>query len=147
MTDPGRLAIEALKQVSAVLGKLTVGELEDLVAGRGQLVYQSAESLVTAKGSRRRTPTAKSLASARSKAVFDAAATAAAIKEIEMADEIVVYLEQGKYTIPNLRDVAAEIGPTVVLTGRRKGEIIRDIADGVAGYRQRSVAMSGGAWG
>jgi hypothetical protein len=147
VTDPGRLAVEALKQVTAVLGKLTVEELQDLVAGRGQLVYQSAEALVPAKGSRRRSPTApKARVVVNPRAVFDAVAAAVEIRQMATAQEVVAHLENGGFTISKLKDLALAIGPTVVLTGRKKDEIIRDIADGVAGYRQRSSAISEGAW-
>ena len=48
--------------------------------------------------------------------------------------------------MPVLKQIARELGPTVLATGRSKADVRRDIVAGTAGFRCRSAAMSGGAW-
>jgi hypothetical protein len=45
-----------------------------------------------------------------------------------------------------LKQIARGLGPTVSTTGRTKAQLRRDIVEGTAGFRERSAAMSGGAW-
>jgi len=51
----------------------------------------------------------------------------------------------GRLTVPVLKQVARRLGPTVA-TGRSKAELKRNIIEGTAGFRERSMAMSRGAW-
>jgi hypothetical protein len=63
--------------------------------------------------------------------------------------EVATYLAglDARFTVPVLREIARAIGPTVNATGRTKGQLQRDIVEGTAGFRERTAAMSGGAWG
>jgi hypothetical protein len=70
-----------------------------------------------------------------------------AISEMTTRDEVMSYLESPDVDlkVADLRAVARALGPTVSATGT-KAALRRDIAEGTAGFRQRSMAVLGGAW-
>lgn len=76
-------------------------------------------------------------------------ATVAAIKALGSRAEVADYLRahDARLTVPVLKQVARRLGPTVASTGRSKAELKRNIVEGTAGFRERSHAMSRGAWG
>ncbi len=124
----------ALQQATAVLEALTPAQLEDLVTGRGRLEFRPARS------ARRpaKTPTG-----------VDVAREVEEINDLTTPAEIADYLirNDARFTVPVLKEIARALGPTVASTGRNKAELRRDIVAGTAGFRVRSAAMSGGAWG
>jgi hypothetical protein len=138
LADP---SILVFKQVVAVLGKLTADQLAELAEGRAQLVFRSEDTEVAAKATRAR-PAAKG------KAKPDVDGAVAAIRELAGAEQIEAYLaEHDKaLTTPVLREIAKRLGPTVISSGRTKADLKRNIIEGTAGFRERSAAMSGGAW-
>jgi hypothetical protein len=123
-----------LAHVTAVLDELSSAQLEDLAAGRGRLVFRPDV------GTRTRRPEP-----ARSTAA-DVSAAVAEINRLTRPAEVARYLAEQRFTVPALREIARALGPTVSSAGRSKDDLIRDIAEGTAGYRIRSAAMSGGAW-
>lgn len=126
---------EVLAHVQAVLEELTAQQLEDLAAGRGRLVFHAE----TGPRGRRAEPARP--------AGFDADAAVAEINMLDRPGAVADYLRRRRFTVPMLREIARALGPTVPTTGRSKEEVIRDIVEGTAGFRIRSAAMSGGAWG
>jgi hypothetical protein len=131
------LSTLVFKQVVAVLGKLTDAQLAELGAGRAQLVFRSDSAVVAARPAR-----------AAAKPKLDVAAAVAAIRALDGASEVDAYLaaHDKALTVPALREIAKQLGPTVAAGGRSKAEIKRNIVQGTAGFRERSAAMSGGAW-
>lgn len=152
MTQPAQLAVLALEQVTTVLGRLTAEQLVDLAEGRGQLVFQGGDTLVRADGPAARPSPADSAAGGAGTdttpgAEVDVEATAAEISALSSRDEVAGYLQthDRRLTAPVLREVARQLGPTVA-AGRTKTDLKRNIIEGTAGFRERSAAMSGGAW-
>lgn len=142
MTTPAELAVLALRQVSTLLGKLTAEQLAELGDGRGQLVFRSGGAEVAATGR-----AARPRAAVAGPGV-DVDATVAAVTALGSREEVEDYLtSQGRaLTVLLLKQVAQRLGPTVA-TASKKADLIRNIAEGTAGFRERSAAMSGGAWG
>ncbi|MGI5128572.1 hypothetical protein ACQEVB_17310 [Pseudonocardia sp. CA-107938] len=153
----GASALEhALARAAALVASLSQQELEDLAAGRGRLVYRPAENVehrepavesVPAPDPRahraaRREPTRRPLG-------IDISAVVERINACTSSVEVAAYLDglDARFTVPVLREIARAIGPTVNATGRTKGQLQRDIVEGTAGFRERTAAMSGGAWG
>lgn len=134
------LSTLVFKQVVAVLGKLTDEQLADLGAGRAQLVFSSGGTVVAARGTR------TAAAAAKPKLDVDGAVTA--IRGLSGAVEVEAYLDahDKQLTAPALKEIAKRLGPTVAGNGKNKAEIKRNIVQGTAGFRERSAAMSGGAW-
>lgn len=126
---------DVLAHVRSVLDELTAAQLADLASGRGRLVFQPELG-----GRQRRVEPARP-------AGFDAADAVAAINRLDRPSAVADYLRRHRFTVPMLREIARALGPTVPATGRSKEEVIRNIAEGTAGFRIRSAAMSGGAWG
>jgi hypothetical protein len=126
----------ALQQATEMVRTLTPQQLDDLAAGRGELVF-------------RRAPHAASAPTRRPRPEVDVSADVAEINRLGTPGEVDDYLHQhdARFTVPVLRQIARALGPTVLTTGRTKAEIRRDIVAGTAGFRTRSAAMSGGAWG
>lgn len=135
------LSTLVFKQVVAVLGKLTDEQLAELGSGRAQLVFSSGSTVVAARGTRPRTA-----AAAKPKLDVDGAVTA--IRGLAGAGEVEAYLDANdkQLTAAALREIAKRLGPTVAGGGKNKAEIKRNIVQGTAGFRERSAAMSGGAW-
>jgi hypothetical protein len=131
------LSTVVFKQVLAVLGKLTDAQLAELGDGRAQLVFQSGSTVVAARA-----------AKAPAKPKLDVAGAVAAIRALDGASEVEAYLaaHDKALTVPALREIAKQLGPTVAGGGKNKAEIKRNIVQGTAGFRERSAAMSGGAW-
>ena len=123
-----------LAHVTAVLDGLTGEQLADLAAGRGRLVFRQEA------GGRPRRPDAP-----RS-AATDVSSAVAEINQLTSPAEVAGFLARQRFTVPVLREIARALGPTVSSAGRSKDDLVRDIAEGTAGFRVRSAAMSGGAW-
>jgi hypothetical protein len=132
---PSQLAALALRQVSELLGRLDPEQLTALAEGRGQLVFQATSPRAT----RPRPPAATECG--------DLDATVSAIRALGSRAEVADYLRahDGRLTVPVLKQVVRRLGPTVA-TGRSKAELKRNIIEGTAGFRERSMAMSRGAW-
>jgi hypothetical protein len=131
------LAALALRQVGELLGRLDDDQLVALAEGRGQLVFRPAAP-DAARPSRPR-PAATEPG--------DLDATVSAIRALGSRAEVADYLRahDDRLTVPVLKQVARRLGPTVA-TGRSKAELRRNIIEGTAGFRERSMAMSRGAW-
>lgn len=131
------LAALALRQVGELLGRLDDDQLVALAEGRGQLVFRPAVP-DPARSSRPRPAAAEP---------GDLDATVSAIRALGSRAEVADYLRahDGRLTVPVLKQVARRLGPTVA-TGRSKAELRRNIIEGTAGFRERSMAMSRGAW-
>jgi hypothetical protein len=76
----------------------------------------------------------------------DVAAAVERINALPTPGAVDDYLKDRRFTVPVLKQIARELGPTVLATGRSKSDVRRDIVAGTAGFRCRSAAMSGGAW-
>ena len=130
----------SLQQATEMVRTLTPQQLDDLAAGRGELVFRRAPHAASTRSS---APTR------RPRPEVDVSADVAEINRLGTPGEVDDYLHQhdARFTVPVLRQIARALGPTVLTTGRTKAEIRRDIVAGTAGFRTRSAAMSGGAWG
>jgi hypothetical protein len=131
------LAALALRQVGELLGRLDDNQLVALAEGRGQLVFRPAAPDLTRSSRPRPAATEPG----------DLDATVSAIRALGSRAEVADYLRahDGRLTVPVLKQVARRLGPTVA-TGRSKAELRRNIIEGTAGFRERSMAMSRGAW-
>jgi hypothetical protein len=167
---------QALARAAALVMGMSLEEVADLAAGRGRLVYRPADAGVGASGQladqlaehlERREPVTESTAApaeprtdlrahraarrepARRALGIDIAAVVERINACTSSVEVGAYLDglDARFTVPVLREIARAIGPTVNATGRTKGQLQRDIVEGTAGFRERTAAMSGGAWG
>lgn len=138
------LSTLVFKQVVAVLGKLTDEQLAELGSGRAQLVFSSGSTVVAARGTRPRT----AAAAAKPKPKLDVDEAVTAIRGLSGAGEVGAYLDANdkQLTVAALKEIAKRLGPTIAGSGRNKAEIKRNIVQGTAGFRERSAAMSGGAW-
>ena len=154
-----QLAALALRQIGELLGRLSPERLEALADGRGRLVFEpavpaavpapAAGSAEVAASAARRHPAAAAAPRARIVATEprEVDDTVSAIKELASRAEVAAYLRahDDRLTVPVLKQVARRLGPTVA-TGRSKAELKRNIIEGTAGFRERSMAMSRGAW-
>lgn len=134
---PSTTRADVLAHVTAVLDQLSAAQLEDLATGRGRLVFRS-EAGAGARSSRPDAPR---------RSDTDVSAAVETINQLTGPAEVAGYLHRQRFTVPVLREIARALGPTVSAAGRSKDELIRDIVEGTAGFRIRSAAMSGGAWG
>jgi hypothetical protein len=132
---PSATRADVLAHVTAVLDQLSAAQLEDLATGRGRLVFRSGAG---ARSSRPDAPRRRDT---------DVSAAVETINQLTGPAEVAGYLHRRRFTVPVLREIARALGPTVSAAGRSKDELIRDIVEGTAGFRIRSAAMSGGAWG
>jgi hypothetical protein len=139
VTQPAEVAVLVLQQVSAVLGKLTAEQLAELAGGRAELVFRAGDTVVT-PGRPKKAPAART--------TLDLDGTVAAIRGLAARDQVEAYLREHDrvLTVPVLKELAQRLGPTVSGTGKTKAQIKRNIVEGTAGFRERSAAMSGGAW-
>ena len=140
---PSRLAALALRQVGELLGRLDPEQVAALAAGRGRLVFQPAAPAELPPRATRPAPRA----AGRPAECGELDDTVRAIKALGSRAEVADYLSahDGRLTVPVLKQVARRLGPTVA-TGRSKAELKRNIIEGTAGFRERSMAMSRGAW-
>ena len=146
--------------VRRVLAALSVDDLIAVATGRGLLEVRHVGSdqpdpaqlglyaepgpaVASHRGRPRRGPTTP--VPARDHGV-DITATVARINELPTPSAVEDYLQDPRFTVPVLKQVARALGPTVLSTGRSKAEVRRDIVAGTARSRSRSAAMSGGAW-
>lgn len=133
MSAPAGLAAAALQRAALALTQLSTEELEALATGRGRLVFRPERTPVPPRAS---TPQAD-----------EVTAAVTAIRGLTSRADVADYLARGRFTVPVLKQIARALGPTVLTTARDKADLIRNIAEGTAGFRERSAAMSGGAWG
>ena len=140
MTQPAEVAVLVLQQVSTVLGKLSAEQLAELAEGRAQLVFRAGDTVVA--------PTGRTRKAAGAGTGVDLDAAVAAIRAMTGRDHVEAYLREHDraLTVPVLKELAQRLGPTVAGTGKNKAQIKRNIVEGTAGFRERSAAMSGGAW-
>jgi hypothetical protein len=149
---------QALARAAALVEALEPHEIEDLAAGRGRLVYRAddglAEQLVEHLERREPMPSPRAHRAARREHArrslgIDITGVVERINACTTSVEVAAYLDSldSRFTVPVLREIARSIGPTVTATGRTKGQLLRDIVEGTAGFRERTAAMSGGAWG
>ncbi|SHL49310.1 hypothetical protein SAMN05443637_1325 [Pseudonocardia thermophila] len=146
---PPAVREQALARAAELIDSLSPQELEDLAAGRGRLVYQAGE---TGARPERHTPDPRAHRAARRSARralnIDIGAVVERINACTSAAEVAAYLDglDSRFTVPVLREIARALGPTVNATGRTKAQLHRDIVEGTIGFRERTAAMSGGAW-
>jgi hypothetical protein len=164
---------QALARAAALVMSLSPQEVADLAAGRSRLVHQPAQAVAPtgqlagqlAEHLERREPPAEPGPTeprtdlrahraarrepARRTLGIDIASVVERINACTSSVEVAAYLDglDTRFTVPVLREIARAIGPTVNATGRTKGQLQRDIVEGTAGFRERTAAMSGGAWG
>jgi hypothetical protein len=167
---------QALARAAALVMSLSPQEVADLAAGRSRLVHQPAQPVAVASPGQqlagqlaehleRREPVvepgpteprtdlrahrAARREPARRALGIDITSVVERINACTASVEVTAYLDglDARFTVPVLREIARAIGPTVNATGRTKGQLQRDIVEGTAGFRERTAAMSGGAWG
>jgi hypothetical protein len=166
---------QALARAAALVMSMSPQDVADLAAGRSRLVYQPAQPVSIAPTGQlagqlaehleRREPAAEPGPAeprtdlrahraarrepARRTLGIDIASVVERINACTSSVEVAAYLDglDTRFTVPVLREIARAIGPTVNATGRTKGQLQRDIVEGTAGFRERTAAMSGGAWG
>ncbi len=148
----------ALQRAAEVLRDLPAADIAAFAAGRGELVFRRAADPRPADTADpdsahpdtarpdsapplpRRRPGPNSVDAA------DVAAAVRAINAMTAPDEVAAYLARRRFAQPVLKEIARALGPTVLSTGRTRGDLERNIVQGTAGFRVRSAAMSGGAW-
>lgn len=143
------LADAALRTLAAMLGTLSDDQLRALVEGRGRLVF-TADGAST--GPMRAVPHRPTARPASRPAPTPAPELAdgvdvATIRTMTTPDEVRSYLDARRFTVPMLRELARALGPTVPASGRTRTELVHGIVEGTVGFRARSKALSGGAWG
>lgn len=131
-----QLAKLALEHISKVLEKLTDDQLQDLAAGLAYFEFRSVDIVV-------KSPRTTKVNAAPA---FDVNAVTAEIKALETSEAITNYLNthKPKFLKDDLVAIAEAIGPTVSPRGT-KDVLVRNIAEGVAGFRERAEAV--GSWG
>ncbi len=117
------------------LGELTEQQLRDLAEGRGRLVFTPC-----ARPRRTSIPALADVADGLADEV-------AAIRAMTTTTQVAAYLAERRFTVPVLRALARTLGPTVSASGRNRAELVHGIVEGTVGFRARSAALSGGAWG
>ena len=127
-----QLAKLALEHVSKVLDKLTDDQLQDLASGRGYFEFRTAEVIV-------KSPKTRKLATQPS---FDVESVAKEIQEMGSSAEITAFLNERKFKQADLKAIASALTPTVSNKGT-VAELKRNIAEGVAGFRERAAAIGG----
>jgi hypothetical protein len=121
-----------------VLATLSPEDLTAVAAGKARL-----EVCHLAPGARRRAPATP--VPARDHGV-DVPSAVERINTLPTPAAVEDYLKDPRFTVSVLKQIARQLGPTVLATGRSKAEVRRDIVAGTVGFRSRSAAMSGGAW-
>ena len=134
---PNPLAV-ALQKAVALLESLSREQLEDIASGDGRLVYRAGPSR----------PARREPAQRPSSSSVDVEAAVADINGLTTRAQVAQYLQEhdARFTVAVLKQIVRGLGPTVSTTGRTKAQLRRDIVEGTAGFRERSAAMSGGAW-
>lgn len=166
MTAPAALVAAALTKVAEVVGALSCAQLEDLAAGRVQFVLQSGDAERDGfwisdsrreKGPCPAPPVVMPMSVTPMSGVPAAGVPAAAVEVTDAVGEIsrlgtsvevadYLRLHDRRFTTPVLKEIARALGPTVSAAGRSKSDLRRNIVEGTAGFRERTTAMSGGAW-
>jgi hypothetical protein len=140
MTEPAALAALALQEVAKVVAKLTPEQLADLAEGRAHVEYRSGDTVVTSGRARSAGGPAKASS-------VDIPQVVKLIGSMTSRDEVLAYLQsRTEFKVADLREIARALGPTVSATGRKRDDLIRNIAEGTAGFRQGSAAVLGGSW-
>ncbi|MHA6780919.1 hypothetical protein ACVGOW_07965 [Pseudonocardia saturnea] len=123
----------AAEAVERALGELSPEQLRALAEGRGRLVFAPYTA-----PARTRRPAAPAV---------DVSDDVAAIRAMTTRTEVADHLADRRFTVPVLRELARALGPTVPTAGRNRAELVHGIVEGTVGFRARSAALSGGAWG
>lgn len=131
MTDPADLAHEVLIRVAEFIRKLPADQLADLASGAARLD-------VVPKGGRAPARTARPIAKPLPRPAQEIAGTLAGIGERASARRYLV--TDLKLTVPQLKQLAAELGITV--SGARKDPIVDGIVEWAVGRRLDSEAIS-----
>lgn len=129
-----QLAKLALDHVTKVLDKLSDEQLQALATGRGWFEFRTEEIVV-------KSPKTRQAAAAPS---FDVEAVAEEIKALGSSTAITAYLDAKKFKQAELKAIATALGPTVSTKGTVP-QLKTNIAEGVAGFRERAAAIGG--WG
>ncbi|MCY7343713.1 MAG: hypothetical protein LH603_18260 [Pseudonocardia sp.] len=161
MTAPAALVAAALTKVAEVVGALSCAQLEDLAAGRVQFVLQSGDAerdgFWISDSRREKGPCPAPPVVMPMSGVPAAGVPASAVEVTDAVGEIsrlgtsaevadYLRLHDRRFTTPVLKEIARALGPTVSAAGRSKSDLRRNIVEGTAGFRERTAAMSGGAW-
>lgn len=153
-TAPSTVAA-AMQHAIDLLRDLNPEQLEALAMGQARLEFRSdAEPMTSAAADPAPTPTSppaprrRAPRMARTPVSGDVRAAVQAIRGLTTPTEVADYLREHdhRFTAPVLKEIARELGPTVSCAARSKADLRRNIVEGTAGFRQRSAAMSGGAW-
>jgi hypothetical protein len=120
------------------LATLSSEDLSAVAAGRARL-----EVRYVALQTRRRAPAAPVPEHDHG---VDVAVAVERINALRTPAAVEDYLNDPRFTVSVLKQIARALGPTVLATGRTKAQMRRDIVAGTVGFRSRSAAMSGGAW-
>jgi hypothetical protein len=114
------------------LSTLSPEQLRAVAEGRGRLVFAPC---ATPSRTRRPVP------------AVDLSDDVAAIRAMTTRADVADHLADRRFTVPVLRELARALGPTVSTAGRNRAELVHGIVEGTVGFRARSAALSGGAWG
>lgn len=136
---PNPVTAAALERVVSTLHELSDTQLRDLAAGRGRLVFTADVAPSPRRAGAGRGPATDQLETL--------ADEVAAIGRMTTTGEVAAHLRDRRFTVPVLRALARALGPTVPATGRNRAELVHGIVEGTVGFRARSAALSGGAWG
>lgn len=168
-TDIARAELQqaVLVHLAATLNTLSTDQLRALAEGRGRLVFSSGVTGadvpgpdvarsgtvrpdVTSTGAMRaiaHRPAARPASRPQPVPVPGLEEDVAAIRALTTPDDVRGYLASRRFTVPVLRQLARALGPTVPASGRNRAELVHGIVEGTVGFRARSRALSGGAWG
>jgi hypothetical protein len=127
-----QLAKLALEHVSKVLEKLTDDQLEDLASGRGYFEFRTDEVVI-------KSPKTRKMPAVPS---FDVESVAKEIQAIGSSAGIATYLDEHKFKLAELKLIASALGRTVSAKGT-VAQLKHNIAEGVAGFRERAAAIGG----
>jgi hypothetical protein len=139
MADAAALSIVVFNKVVALLGKLSDEQLAALANGTGDLQFVSAGVTVTA-AARRASPSPRA-AKAAGPGAEEVAAHLPSLTDQAEAEK---YLRDSKLTIDGLKDVADRLKVTV--RGKRKDQIIQELASGAGAFRSKFGAVMGGPY-
>ena len=139
MADAAALPIVVFNKVVTLLGKLSDEQLVALANGTGDLQFVSADVTVTA-AARRTSPPPRGTKAA-GPGVEEVVAQLPSLTDQAEAEK---YLRDSKLTIAGLKDVADRLNVTV--QGKRKDQIIQELARGAGAFRSKFGAVMGGPY-
>jgi hypothetical protein len=143
------LAEAALRTLAATLSTLPDDQLRALAEGRGRLVFTPDAAATGPLRAIAHRPAARPAPRQQPTPAPELAddIDIATIRSMTTPDEVRSYLAARRFTVPVLRQLARALGPTVPASGRNRAELVHGIVEGTVGFRARSHALSGGAWG